>query len=86
MKRACQITEATGTLTLTVVFVTHIDVVDEFGVEPQEPLGEVRVYGRCVEQTKVQACLPHRSPLLQVPTHQAALTRVYEKTCVVEMM
>lgn len=63
---------------ITIVFITHIDVIDELWVEPQEPFGEVCMYGCGVEKAQMQAGLPHCPPLLQVPTHQATFARVWE--------
>jgi hypothetical protein len=57
--------------------IKHIDVIDEFRVEPQKPLGEVCMYGRGVEETHVETCLAYSSALLQVPADQATLAGVW---------
>lgn len=38
---------------LTVIFVAHVDIVDELRVEAQESLGKVGQERRCVQQAKV---------------------------------
>lgn len=63
--------------TITIVLVTHVDVIDELGVELQKPLGEVCVYRCGVKKTQVEARLAHGASFLQVPANQAALVRVW---------
>jgi hypothetical protein len=67
----------TASQLITVVFITHIDVIDELWVEPQEPFGKVCMYGCGVEKAQMQAGLSHCPPLLQVPAHQTTFARVW---------
>jgi len=65
-------------LFLTVVFVVHVDVVDEFWVEPEESFGQVSVQSCRVQKTKVQNSLANSPPHVHVPNYVSVLLWVYQ--------